>query len=726
MKWTSGLLRLTPYRLKMLGVLFALLVLVFITALSVFYARFDPEQVRMQLADALQTDGRTLSIGQISPAVFPRPGIKIDQISLSAPNASPDGDGPLFTLRRAEIRLAWLPLLQAQKVVHAIKLDGVRLNLRREADGRWNFADLLEQKTASSLVVKLDSLKLADLNATVDDRVFKREFSLSEGSMEASGMLGNAQLSLAGLLKSGEHQAAVVLESPLNVAEEQLTLDPFKLTATGLVAGLTDSRAELTGTVRVNLVSRQMTAENLQASLSSREPSVSLTARMPSADWSQGKAGFQAPSLDFNAALNNKGSSYSFSGQLKDISGNWQALAATELTGAMSWKAGEHTLTAQLKAPVTLSNWEIFRLTPVTVDTTLATPLLPRGQLKAAAKGELVANLARQQVTSKLNGQIDGQRFDFNARQDGFITPAHTVNLSLGKLDLNRYLAESTGNQVGLFYGQRKFDFDWMNALNLSGDLRIAELTAGRFAMQQIGAKLSMRPEKLLLEDVTALIYGGNLNGRLELTPGEQPKLVMFETLSGMRIRPLLRDLFDIDRLDGKGRLEATLTAEGQTFTQLRKSLNGTVRVGLTEGALMGVDMVEAIKRLPTELARLTDDPSKRTDFQSLSAQFNFSNGVARNHDLRLNSSLFSLQGHGKVDLVGNIIDYAMRVQPNILVFTNTKEMNVPLKITCALNAPTYALDFNALVKDKKTILEKQQVLKEQLSNQFNLFKTTP
>ena len=68
---------------------------------------------------------------------------------------------------------------------------------------------------------------------------------------------------------------------------------------------------------------------------------------MPSADWSQGKAGFQAPSLDFNAALNNKGSSYSFSGQLKDISGNWQALAATELTGAMSWKAGEHTLTAQ-------------------------------------------------------------------------------------------------------------------------------------------------------------------------------------------------------------------------------------------------------------------------------------------------------------------------------------------------------------------------------------------
>ena len=56
-------------------------------------------------------------------------------------------------------------------------------------------------------------------------------------------------------------------------------------------------------------------------------------------------------------------------------------------------------------------------------------------------------------------------------------------------------------------------------------------------------------------------------------------------------------------------------------------------------------------------------------------------------------------------------------------MFTNTKEMNVPLKITGELSAPTYALDFNALVKDKKTDLEKQQVLKEQLTNQFNLFK---
>ena len=721
MKWNPGLSWFTLPRLKLIAALVGLGVAALLAMITVIYSKFDAEQVRMQLSDALQTDGRQLTLsGPITPAIFPRPGIKIEQLSLS----ETDGNTPFLVLRRAEVRLAWLPLFQGNKVIHAIKLDGVQLNLQRDRKGDWNFADLLARKTRLPMAVKLDWLKLADLNIQLDDQVFKRQLSLNQGALEASGMLGNAQLSVAGLLKSGEHQASVVLESPLNVADEQFTLDNFKLTANGLLAGLSDSRAELTGTVRINPVSRQLTAETLHAALSSREPSVAITARMPSADLSLGKDGFHAPTLEFNAALNNQGSNYSFSGQLSDIAGRWQTLTARQLTGAMSWKApGEHTLTAHLQAPVTLNDWETIRLSPLKADTTLATPLLPRGQLKATAKGELIANLGSQHVSTRLNGTIDGQRFDFTGEQDGFITPLHNVRLSLGKLDLNRYLAESTGNRVGLFYGNRKFDLDWLKALNLTGDIRIAELTAGRFTMQQVGSKLAFTPNKLLLEDITALIYGGNLNGRLELTPGEQPRLVVHETLAGMNIRPLLRDLLDFDQLDGKGRLEATLTAEGQTFTQLRKTLSGTVRVGLTEGALLGVDLVDAIKRLPAELGRLGENTGKRTEFQSLTAQFNLNHGVARNQDLRLNSNLLSLQGHGKVDLVSSIIDYAMRVQPNILVFTNTKEMNVPLKITGELSAPTYALDFNALVKDKKTDLEKQQVLKEQLTNQFNLFK---
>jgi AsmA protein len=47
------------------------------------------------------------------------------------------------------------------------------------------------------------------------------------------------------------------------------------------------------------------------------------------------------------------------------------------------------------------------------------------------------------------------------------------------------------------------------------------------------------------------------------------------------------------------------------------------------------------------------------------------------------------------------------------------KGVNVPLKITGPLNAPVYALDFNAMVKGKKTEGEKQQALKQELKKQI-------
>ena len=47
-------------------------------------------------------------------------------------------------------------------------------NLRRDAKGVWNIADLLERKTHPSLAIKLDWLKLAALNVTVDDQALKR------------------------------------------------------------------------------------------------------------------------------------------------------------------------------------------------------------------------------------------------------------------------------------------------------------------------------------------------------------------------------------------------------------------------------------------------------------------------------------------------------------------------------------------------------------------------
>lgn len=92
---------------------------------------------------------------------------------------------------------------------------------------------------------------------------------------------------------------------------------------------------------------------------------------------------------------------------------------------------------------------------------------------------------------------------------------------------------------------------------------------------------------------------------------------------------------------------------------------------------------------------------------------------MARSQDLKLASQLVNVNGGGKMDLKQNIVDYTMDVQANPQEFARLKGVNVPLKITGPINSPVYALDFNALVKGKKTEGEKQQALKQQLQKQI-------
>lgn len=95
MKWNPGLSWFTLPRIKLIAALLGLGIAALLAMITVIYSRFDAEQVRMQLSDALENDGRQLTLsGPITPAIFPRPGIKIEQLSLS----ETDGNTPFVVL----------------------------------------------------------------------------------------------------------------------------------------------------------------------------------------------------------------------------------------------------------------------------------------------------------------------------------------------------------------------------------------------------------------------------------------------------------------------------------------------------------------------------------------------------------------------------------------------------------------------------------------------------
>ncbi len=129
-----------PIKYGLLG-LGGLLVLV-IGAVAVFAMTFDPNRYKGQIEAAVkEKTGRTLKLaGNLEVAFWPSLGAKVGGVSLSE-----KGDAAEFlSLQSAHASVAVLPLLRGSVLVDGIRVDGLKAQVVKDKQGRFNFADLLE------------------------------------------------------------------------------------------------------------------------------------------------------------------------------------------------------------------------------------------------------------------------------------------------------------------------------------------------------------------------------------------------------------------------------------------------------------------------------------------------------------------------------------------------------------------------------------------------------
>ena len=103
-----------------------------ILGLLILLATFDPNDYRPQIVKLVKDrTGRDLSIGDIGLKVFPKIGAQLKQVSL----AQRSGGGEFAGVGDAQVYVALLPLLSRQVVVDEVRVDGLRANLVKHADG---------------------------------------------------------------------------------------------------------------------------------------------------------------------------------------------------------------------------------------------------------------------------------------------------------------------------------------------------------------------------------------------------------------------------------------------------------------------------------------------------------------------------------------------------------------------------------------------------------------
>jgi AsmA protein len=122
------------------------LVVLVVAAVAIFAMTFDPNRYKDDIQRIVkERTGRTLELkGPLELAFWPSLGAKVAGVVLSE-HAAPQ---PFVSLESAHASVALLPLLRGQVTVDRIRLSGLRAQIVKDKDGRFNFQDLIEQAGA--------------------------------------------------------------------------------------------------------------------------------------------------------------------------------------------------------------------------------------------------------------------------------------------------------------------------------------------------------------------------------------------------------------------------------------------------------------------------------------------------------------------------------------------------------------------------------------------------
>ena len=119
------------------------LVVIVVAAVAIFAMTFDPNRYKGDIQRIVkERTGRTLELkGPLELAFWPSLGAKVSGVVLSEHGTAQ----PFVSLESAHASVALLALLRGGVIVDRVRVSGLRAQIVKDKDGRFNFQDLIEQ-----------------------------------------------------------------------------------------------------------------------------------------------------------------------------------------------------------------------------------------------------------------------------------------------------------------------------------------------------------------------------------------------------------------------------------------------------------------------------------------------------------------------------------------------------------------------------------------------------
>ena len=191
--------------LKVLAGLVALVVVIIVAGGAILSAFFDPNEYKPEIETAaLDKGGVELKInGDIGWSVFPWLGLEVNQIEVKFP-----GKADLAKLNQAQFSVRIPALLSGNVEMKSVVVDGLTLNLVKEADGKTNWAAEVSQteqgssessKSESSssseganIALDIDSIQITNGNISYIDNTNGSSANISDFAMTSGQVVTNA------------------------------------------------------------------------------------------------------------------------------------------------------------------------------------------------------------------------------------------------------------------------------------------------------------------------------------------------------------------------------------------------------------------------------------------------------------------------------------------------------------------------------------------------------
>lgn len=647
-----------------LGSLMLMLGLVATAIGSALYL-LDANDFKGQIVDYVKTHKQRELVleGDIHLTWFPQLGLETGKLSLSQRNS-----GRKFaSVNNARLYVAWWPLLTKRVQVERIVLDGVHANLVRHRDGSTNFDDLLTPvKWMGQTEFAVEKVRVLDSSLNLQDEasgraVFVHGLNLETGRL-ADATAGQLTTSLRLQAVQPQLDLQLRLEGQLlyDHANHRYQLADMQGHAQGEAGGFNELVLDWRGSLTAWPATQKLLLEQVSVTGHGRLDGRKLEGRLATARAELEPAQWQASALSLGATVQGEpaasGSLLSAALEASALEGKAKVWRSADVRASLDLQHAGSTLQARLSSPLQYApDQHLLQLEGITGDWNASHPLLA-ARLNATLSGKLQAALAKQELALEFKAGIDDSQFSGTLGLQDYKTPAWTFDIAANTLDLDRYLVGDWTRR--LQDSTQASDFDVLKTLNLRGKLRSEALRAARVQASQFSAELRAGSGTLSLEPIAAQLYGGSLQGGLNLTAGEAPQLSLRQKLTGVQLDTLLADVSGGEpRLSGKGNVAFDLTAQGGSLEALRQSLSGTASLALTRGALAGLDLADGLLAAKEQLGldgaehqdnvRLTES----TPYTELKASWELAQGQARSVDLLLKSPTLACKGEATLAL---------------------------------------------------------------------------